>query len=99
MAKEIFVLATVRAHLASNTGSKIGPGSSKAGNRRVKGMGKVISLRAARKKAERKAEQRRAAANRLLHGRSKAERNLQAAREDRARRDLDLHRVETGDER
>ena len=62
-------------------------------------MGDVINLRAMRKKAERKADQQRAANNRLLHGRSKAERNLHTARADKIRRDLDLHRVETGDER
>ena len=38
------------------------------------------------------------AGNRLLHGRSKAERNLDAARDTKARQDLDQHRVETGDE-
>jgi hypothetical protein len=34
----------------------------------------------------------------LLHGRSKAERHLDVARDTKARRDLDRHRVETGDE-
>jgi hypothetical protein len=61
-------------------------------------MGDVIKLRAARKQAERLRDEKRAAANRLLHGRSKAERNLHAARETKARRDLAQHRVETGDE-
>jgi hypothetical protein len=62
-------------------------------------MGDLVNLRKARKAAEREREQQRAAANRLKHGRSKAERNLAAARDAKARRDLDLHRLETGDER
>ena len=61
-------------------------------------MGDVIKLRAARKQANRRRDEKRAAANRLLHGRSKAERDLDVARDTKARRDLDRHRVETGDE-
>jgi hypothetical protein len=52
-------------------------------------MGDVVNLRRARKKAERQLAERTASANRLLYGRSKAERDLQ----------LDRHRIETGDER
>jgi len=33
------------------------------------------------------------------HGRSKAERELETKRAAKARRDLDRHRIETGDER
>ena len=61
-------------------------------------MGDVVNLRRARKRAERELGERKADANRLLHGRSKAERELEAKREEKARRDLDRHRVETGDE-
>ena len=61
-------------------------------------MGDVIKLRVARKRANRLREQERAAANRLLHGRTKAERSLDIARDTKARRDLDQHRVDTGDE-
>ncbi|HEY6256356.1 MAG TPA: DUF4169 family protein [Xanthobacteraceae bacterium] len=61
-------------------------------------MGDVIKLREARKQAKRLRDGKRAAENRLLHGRSKAERNLQAARDTKARTDLDQHRVDTGDE-
>ena len=43
--------------------------------------------------------EQQAAANRLLHGRSKAERTREAERNDKASRDLDRHRIETGDER
>jgi hypothetical protein len=62
-------------------------------------MGDVVNLRRARKRAERELAERKAAANRLLHGRSKAERELEAEREAKVRRDLDRHRVETGDDR
>ena len=62
-------------------------------------MGDVVNLRRARKVAKRRHDEQRAAANRLLHGRSKAERKLGTARDTKARRDLDQHRVETGDER
>ena len=61
-------------------------------------MGDIIKLRVARKQVERLRDEKRAAANRLLHGRNKAERNLHAARETKAHRDLDQHRVDTGDE-
>jgi Domain of unknown function (DUF4169) len=61
-------------------------------------MGDAVNLRRARKRAERELGERKAAANRLLHGRSKAERELETKREAKARRDLDRHRVETGDE-
>ena len=60
-------------------------------------MGDVVNLRKARKLAERELDQRRVAANRLRHGRSKAERELAASREAKLRRDLDRHRIETGD--
>ena len=62
-------------------------------------MGEVVSLRKARKKIERQQAERTAAANRLLYGRSKAERTLDAERKAKSRRDLDRHRIETGDDR
>ena len=62
-------------------------------------MGDVINLRGTRKRNNRLRDEQRAAANRLLHGRSKAERNLQAARDAKVRRDLEMHRVDRGDER
>ena len=61
-------------------------------------MGDVIKLREARRKTKRLRDAKRAAANRLLHGRSKAERELDSARTAKAHRDLDQHRVDTGDE-
>jgi hypothetical protein len=62
-------------------------------------MGDIVNLRRARKKAERLLAEQKASANRLLHGRSKAEREIDAERESKARRDLEHHRIETGDER
>ena len=62
-------------------------------------MGDVINLRKARKTSERQLHRQHAAANRLKHGRTKAERNLEAARDAKALRDLDRHRIKTGDER
>jgi hypothetical protein len=62
-------------------------------------MGDLVNLRKARKQAKREHDERAAAANRLLHGRSKAERRLVAERDAKTRHDLDQHRVETGDKR
>jgi hypothetical protein len=61
-------------------------------------MGEIVNLRRARKKSERQLAEREAAANRALHGRSKAQRDLEAQREAKARRELESHRIETGDE-
>jgi hypothetical protein len=63
------------------------------------GMGHIVNLRMARKKAARQAAEQTAAANRLRHGRSKAEREIEALRDAKARGDLDRHRVVTEDER
>jgi hypothetical protein len=62
-------------------------------------MGDLISFRKARQSIARELDRQRAASNRLLHGRSKADQNRDAARNAKARRALDQHRVETGDER
>jgi len=62
-------------------------------------MGEIVNLRRARKQAERKLSEETAAANRLAYGRSKAERTLEQAKSERTHRELDQHRVETGDER
>ncbi|HXW41295.1 MAG TPA: DUF4169 family protein [Xanthobacteraceae bacterium] len=60
-------------------------------------MGDLVNLRTARKQAKRREAERDAAANRLIHGRSKADRNLQRAQRDKDRRSLDQHRVDTGE--
>jgi Domain of unknown function (DUF4169) len=62
-------------------------------------MGDIVNLRMARKRAKRELAERNASASRLLHGRSKTERELEAKRDAKARRDLERHRIETGDER
>ena len=60
-------------------------------------MGDVVNLRTARKQAKRRVAEQKAAANRVAHGRTKADRTATQARNDKAQRSLDLHRVETGD--
>lgn len=61
-------------------------------------MGDLVNLRTARKRALRKKQAEKAAENRLVHGRPKAERLLQEARSAKADRTLDLHRVQTTNE-
>jgi hypothetical protein len=60
-------------------------------------MAEVVNLRTARKRAERRKAEQSAAANRLAHGRTKAERTLTRSRNDQADKQLDRHRIETGD--
>ena len=62
-------------------------------------MGDIVYFRKARKRVERKLDGQRATEYRVRHGRRKAERALQTAREARARRELEQHRIETGDDR
>jgi hypothetical protein len=52
-------------------------------------MGEVVNLRAARKAAERHAARQKATENAAVHGRSKALKALEAARAEKAMRDLD----------
>jgi len=61
-------------------------------------MGDVVNLRTVRKRTTRARDAQRAADNRILHGQSKVERQLAEARGDKARRDLDQHRIDNGDE-
>ena len=63
------------------------------------GMAEIVNLRNVRKRAARRQHEERAASNRLVHGVSKVERSLAKAQSDKARRNLDLHRIETGDDR
>ena len=60
-------------------------------------MAEVISLRVARKRANREKDAARAQQNRLLHGRSKAEKARERAQSEPARRELDAHRIEPED--
>jgi hypothetical protein len=60
-------------------------------------MGNLVNLRTARKRAKRRRAEQQAAANRLVHGRSKSERALMRSQSDKADRSLDQHRIESGD--
>lgn len=58
-------------------------------------MEKIVNLRQARKQAARKAARLAADANAAKFGRTKAERDLQQARAEKAGKALDAHRRET----
>ena len=60
-------------------------------------MGSVVNLRIERKRAKRLKAEQEAAANRLVHGRSRQAQNLDRARRDKDLRSLDQHRIETGE--
>ena len=62
-------------------------------------MVEVVNLRTARKRAQRREDEQRANANRLSHGRPTHQRKFADAQQSKAKRDLDHHRVETGDGR
>jgi len=62
-------------------------------------MGDVIKLRTERKRAKRRSAAKTAAANRLLHGRSKSAREIERARVARMNRNLDGLRIETDEKR
>ena len=55
-------------------------------------MAKVINLRTRRKQAARDETRAKSAASAAKHGVSKAQTRLEAARADKARRDLDAHK-------
>lgn len=55
-------------------------------------MADIVNLKRARKNKARVASETEAAANRLTHGRSKAERNLSRAEQEAAERKLDGHK-------
>ena len=62
-------------------------------------MGDVINLRKFRKRAAKQRDAERAAANRLVHGRTKAQRGLEASETEKSHRDLNAHKIETGETR
>jgi hypothetical protein len=62
-------------------------------------MGLLINFRAARKRAARLHKEERAAQNRVQYGRTKAERDLEAARSSKAAREFEAHRIEKDRER
>jgi hypothetical protein len=59
-------------------------------------MADVVNLRLARKQAKRRQAEQEAAQRRLAHGRGKAEKMLQRSQSDKAERDLDRHRLDSG---
>jgi len=61
-------------------------------------MAEVINLRTVRKRDKRQRHDRSAHANRLAFGQPKQLRKIEAARQAKAGRDLDGHRVEIGDQ-
>jgi hypothetical protein len=61
-------------------------------------MGQVVNLRTVRKRAARDKAAEQAAARRMQHGRPNSEQSLQAAQSERAQRNLDGHRIDTGDQ-
>jgi hypothetical protein len=63
------------------------------------GMAEVINLRTVRKKAKRQERDQTAQTNRLTFGQPKHLRELEAAQQAKASRDLDRRRIEKGDRR
>ena len=62
-------------------------------------MADLVNLRIARKRAKKRQDDLQAETNRLAHGQLKHRRKLAAARQVKASRDLDRHRIEKGDGR
>lgn len=62
-------------------------------------MAKVINLRAVRKRVARLHDEQNAAERRARYGMSKAERLLAEARDEKARQNLDDHRIGKGEGR
>ena len=60
-------------------------------------MGEIVNLRKFRKQAKKRDETERAAANRIVHGRSRAARELDDKRTNKLHRHLDGHRIDSGD--
>ena len=58
-------------------------------------MAEIVNLRTVKKQAARKAARSDADANAAKHGRTKAERELEKARVEKAARTLDGHKRET----
>lgn len=62
-------------------------------------MAELVNLRTARKQAKRGHSEQQANANRLAHGHPKHLRKLEEAHQEKVGRELDRHRIETGDGR
>jgi hypothetical protein len=61
-------------------------------------MGNVINLRIVRKRAARRRQAAEASESRALHGQTKTQRLQIEAQEAKAKRDLDAHRIQEGEE-
>lgn len=61
-------------------------------------MGEILNLRLARKARARAEAERAAAANRLLHGRTKQEKGAAAAEQARLRAAIDGAKIERGED-
>jgi hypothetical protein len=60
-------------------------------------MAEIVNLRTARKRAHRRRDEKRAAEARVSHGLSKADRTFARTEKAKFRRELDEHRIETGE--
>ena len=60
-------------------------------------MAEIVNLRTARKRANRRRDDQRAAEARVSHGMSKADRALARLNTEKIRRERDEHRIETGE--
>jgi hypothetical protein len=60
-------------------------------------MNNIVNLRNFRKRARRQQAAETATEQRLKHGVSKAQRSLAQSRVDKSYRDLEQHRIETGE--
>jgi len=60
-------------------------------------MGDVVNLRTFRKRAVRQKQEEDATRRRAEYGVAKNDRELASARDSKIRRNLDLHRLDTGD--
>jgi hypothetical protein len=58
-------------------------------------MAEIVNLRTVKKQAARKAARSQADANAAKHGRTRAERDLEKTRAEKAARGLDAHKRET----
>jgi hypothetical protein len=57
-------------------------------------MGEIVNLRTVRKQVKRRDAEERAASNRLMHGRRKADRLLDKAQRDKEHDALEQHRLD-----
>ena len=62
-----------------------------------KRMGEIVSLRKVRKDHKKRKKAKRAAVNRIVHGRSKVERTSETKGISMLNRHLDRHKIESGD--